>query len=184
MTTFRLPKPYTADELERLYAAADDPCVHASMRFLHATGLRSAEALSVETGLARSWPEPGRFRRRSTTFRVVGKGDKERVVLLNNDALRAARDLLPYANGHLIPWADRTLRVKIQRVGELAGVHAHPHRFRHTYVTELVEAGNPIEVVADMAGHSRVDITRLYYSASVTARVEAERRRRRWRRRG
>lgn len=179
MPTRRLPKPFTPEELRALYAVAR-PDVAAAMRLLHATGLRSAEALAITTEEARTWPKPGRLRRRSHPIRVIGKGSKERVVLLNNDALGAARDLARATqNGQLVPWSDRGLRWLLARTGEACGVHCHPHRFRHTAITELVEAGNPIEVVADMAGHSSVDVTRLYYESSLVARQRAERRR--WR---
>lgn len=181
MTARRLPLAFSPLELDALWATPRRDVV-AAMRFLHATGMRSAEALSITTDEARSWPRPGRFRQRSVVVRIVGKGSKERVVLITNEGLRAARDLLPYSNGHLFPWTARGLRWLVAQAGDSAGVHAHPHRFRHTAITELVEAGNPIEVVADMAGHSSVNTTRIYYESSVSRRVEAERRRRRWRR--
>jgi integrase len=149
--------------------------------------LRSAEALQIPTELVRTWRPRRRFTRFTPpTFRVIGKGDKERVVLFSAEAVRAARDLLPFAHlsvstTRLIPWSDRGMRFVIAEIGARAGVHAHPHRFRHTAITEWVESGTPIDVVADMAGHSSIDVTRLYYQASITARVRAERRRRRWR---
>ncbi len=183
MTTRRLPRPFTRDELRALYRTAR-PDVVATMRFLHETGLRSAEALSITTAEARTWARPGRLRQRSQAIRIVGKGDKERVVLLTNTALRAARTLLRggYSNGHLIPWSGRGLRYVVSQAGQRAGVaHAHPHRFRHTFCSEHAEAGTDIAIVADLAGHSSVNTTRLYYESSINLRRQAERRRRRLR---
>jgi integrase len=88
--------------------------------------------------------------------------------------------LLGYGtNGHLVPWSERGLRYVLEEVGKKAGVHCHAHRFRHTAISAWVEAGTPIEVVADMAGHEDVNTTRLYFASSIRLRREALRRRRR-----
>ena len=192
MTTTRLPKPFAPDELERLYSAASArPDVAAAMRFLHETGLRIAEACAISSAEAGAWPHPPRWCRRPgcrrhgrVVLRVIGKGDRERVVILTPAALRSARVLLSHtSNGRLMPWTDRGVRFLFDQVGRAAGVHCFPHRFRHSYASELVESGVPIEVVADMLGHSTVEITRLYWVASERAKVAALARRRRWLRR-
>lgn len=184
MTTRRLPKPLSSSDLHRLRAAAkaDEWAV---LTFLLETGLRSAEARSITSDEAGAWPRPGRWvhRQPTVTVRIIGKGDKERLIVLSREALLAACTLLPSANGHLIPWSERGLRWKMAELGKRAGVHLHPHRARHTWVTQLVEAGNPIEAVADMAGHSSVDTTRLYFLLSERSKRQAMQRRRRWLRR-
>jgi integrase/recombinase XerD len=189
VTTTRLPKPYEPAELDALRRAAHDrPDVGAAMVFLHETGLRIAEACAITSTEAGAWPRPPWWCRRPTcrthrrTVRIIGKGDRERVVVLTPAALRSAATLLTFStNGHLFPWTDRGVRYLFERVGAAAGVHCHPHRFRHTHATELVEAGVAIEVVADMLGHSTTEITRLYWMASERAKVAALSRRRRWR---
>lgn len=189
MTTTRLPKPLEPDELRALYSAAP-PEVGAAMHFLHESGLRISEACAIASEEASTWPVPPRWcrkpgcRRHRAKLRVVGKGDRERVVMLTPEALRSARVLLrASSNGHLMPWPDRQVRRLFAEVGKATGIHVHPHRFRHTLASELVEAGVPIEVVADMLGHSTTEITRLYWMASERAKVAALSRRRRWLRR-
>ncbi len=191
MTTRRLPKPFSAAEISALQRAARSrPDVWAACVFLRETGLRSAEACSITTQEATTWPHPPWWCQRPTcprhtaALRVIGKGDRERVVVLTPAALRAAVVLSKRTrNGHLVPWTDRGLRYLMAELGERAGVHCHPHRWRHTCATELVESGVPIEVVADMLGHSQLDITRLYWSASSASKTAALARRGRWRRR-
>jgi integrase/recombinase XerC len=191
MTTTRLPKPFEPDELGRLYAAASSrPDVAAAMRFLHETGLRISEACAISSTEAGAWPRPPAWCRRPTcrrhrrVLRVIGKGDRERVIVLTPPALRAAAVLVTASrNGHLFPWTDRGVRYLFAEVGARAGVHCHPHRFRHQFVTELIESGVPIEVAADMAGHSKTEITRLYWTASERTKVAALSRRGRWLRR-
>ncbi len=179
MTTTRLPKPFTEAELKVLYGEAR-PEVAAAMRFLHETGLRISEACAITRQEAEGWPAPPWWCRRAVCprhralLRIVGKGDKERTVLLSVAALRAAHALLRVSrNGKLMPWSDRRVRELFAEVGEQVGVHCHPHRFRHTFASELVEAGVPIEVVADMLGHSRTEITRLYWTASARLKAAA-----------
>jgi site-specific recombinase XerD len=197
----RLPKPLSLEEIRRIRKVAD-PVERAAFDFLLETGLRSAEFASIlaadmaslvsrHGGLAsRIWPLRRAYNAKAqvAVLRVVGKGDKERVVPLTVVALRSARVLLahPSSNGRadrLLPWADRTLRLRFERMGQRAGVRSNPHRTRHSLATQLVEAGNPIEVVADILGHSRIDTTRLYFEASERARAVAMGRRRRWLRR-
>jgi integrase/recombinase XerD len=183
VTTKRLPKPFTPAELATLRQAAR-PDVRATLVFLEETGLRSAEARSITLVEALAWPQPPRWclrracARHSVPIRVIGKGSKERVVLLTPTALRAAAVMAQASrNGHLIGWSERGLRYVIAEVGHRTGIHAHPHRYRHTHVTQLIESGVPIEVVADMVGHSTTDITRIYWAASERLRAGALRRR-------
>lgn len=188
--SLRLPRPYSFSELGRLFRAAKKapyPVPTAAvMRFLMETGLRSDEALSITRAEAASW----RYRR-DVSVRLIGKGDKERIVSLSPTALRAARTLVnnrpkkkpgvggtvnsirAMRDGYMIPWGDRGLRWVLREVGKRAGVDCQAHRFRHTWITQLCEAGNPIEVVADMAGHANIQTTRLYYMASERRRYEA-----------
>lgn len=189
MTGRRLPRPFTPAELTALERAAR-PEVAATMCFLRETGLRSAEACSLSSEDARSWARPPWWCRRagcarhSVSVRIIGKGDKERAVLLTPVALRASRVMAAHAsNGHLIGWSDRGLRYVLAEAGKTAGVHCHPHRYRHTWITELVESGAPIEVVADMAGHASIDTTRIYYASSTTRQLSAQHRRGRYLRR-
>jgi site-specific recombinase XerD len=154
------------------------------MTFLRETGLRISEACSIPRATAEGWHVVSRFRRKAgeNVLRIIGKGDVERVVVVTDEAVRASRVLLARANnGHLWPWTDRGTRYLFEQAGQRAGgIDAHPHRFRHTFATELVESGVRIEIVADMLGHSSSEITRLYWSASRRAKAEALARRRRF----
>jgi integrase len=60
----------------------------------------------------------------------------------------------------------------IRRLFEIADVHGHPHMFRHTFATDLLSRGIPIEDVSALLGHRSVRITEAYYSHWVKARRE------------
>jgi integrase len=187
----RLPRPFSPEELRRLYVAnASRPDVLAACSFLRATGLRSAEALSITADEASSWLPPRRFRRFTPPMtRIVGKGDKERVCVLSRSAVAAAHELLAFAPsagraGLMMPWCARSLRYVLAAAGDRAGVaNVHPHRFRRQFAFDLIEAGVAIELVADMMGHRSTDTTRIYYTASISRQREALRIRERGRRR-
>jgi len=194
VTTTRLPRPLEPREITALRASAlamGRPDVWAAMSFLRETGLRIAEACAITTGEASTWPVPPRWcrtpgcrRHARAALRVIGKGDRERVIVLSPEALRSADVLLGVtANGRMFPWTDRGARFLFSQVGDAAGVDVWPHRFRHTLASELIESGVAIEIVADMLGHSTTEITRLYWIASERSKVAALSRRHRWLRR-
>jgi integrase len=60
----------------------------------------------------------------------------------------------------------------IRRLFEIAEVNGHPHMFRHTFATDLLSRGIPIEDVSVLLGHKSVRITEAYYSHWVKARRE------------
>ena len=60
----------------------------------------------------------------------------------------------------------------IRRLFEIAKVTGHPHMFRHTFATDLLSRGIPIEDVSALLGHRSVKITEAYYSHWVKARRE------------
>ena len=192
MTT-RTPRPFEPAELEALRVSAlemDRPDVWAAMEWLRETGCRIAEACAISSDEARTWTVPPWWCRRSAclhhaSFVIVnGKGSKERRVLLSRRAVLASQVLLEHtSNGSLLPWTDRGCRWLFAQVGARAGVvGVSPHRFRHQAVFDLLEASVPVEVVADMMGHSTVDITRIYYLTSKRRQVAAARMRSRRRR--
>jgi integrase len=59
----------------------------------------------------------------------------------------------------------------IRRLLEIADVSGHPHMFRHTFATDLLSRGIPIEDVSVLLGHKSVRITEAYYSHWVKARI-------------
>lgn len=61
----------------------------------------------------------------------------------------------------------------ITRVGAQAGVELSAHVLRHTFVTNLVRAGHDVVLVAELAGHRRLDTTRRYSLPSAADREAA-----------
>ena len=177
-----LPETLTVAETERLLEAAggEDGEAHglrdrALLELLYAAGLRISEA----TGLDREdLSVDGAF------VRVIGKGDKERLVPVGDLCLdwvgrwmegpRAA--LLgadPGAAGRGGPLfvGDRGRRLArqqawaaVKRASARAGLatRVSPHTLRHSFATHLLEGGADLRIVQELLGHASISTTQLY----------------------
>jgi integrase/recombinase XerD len=181
-----LPETLTVDETRRLLEAVggDDPdaldAVQASrdraiLELLYAAGLRISEAVGLDR---EDLSTDGAF------VRVIGKGDKERLVPVGEVALdwlarwidgpRAA--LL--ALGHVAParggplfLGDRGGRLArqqawatVKRAAAAAGLadRVSPHTLRHSFATHLLEGGADLRIVQELLGHASISTTQLY----------------------
>jgi integrase/recombinase XerD len=193
-----LPETLTRDEVERLLEAAgpadadgegnrvgaaepDDASKTRALRdralleLLYAAGLRISEA----TGLDREdLSFDGAF------VRVVGKGDKERLVPVGDVALDWLRRWIDgprvrlIALGHAAParggpllLGDRGRRLArqqawamVKRAATRAGLaeRVSPHTLRHSFATHLLEGGADLRIVQELLGHASISTTQLY----------------------
>ena len=171
-----LPKYLNLEEINRMIAAPD--CAkptglrdRAMMELLYATGLRVSELCGVELGDLE--PDLG-------VIRVTGKGNKERLVPVGKEALKA---IAGYVDGGaraklLKGRASRYLFVtarggKLSRKsfwkllilhGKKAGIFhgLTPHVVRHSFATHLVERGADLRSVQTMLGHADISTTQIY----------------------
>jgi integrase/recombinase XerD len=171
----RFPKTITEEQVEALLAAPDvDTALglrdRAMLEVLYATGLRVTELvelklfqLSLNDGLVR----------------VTGKGSKERIVPMGEEArawtdcyLQSGRPQLLHGRG-----ADATFVTQratamtrqrfwglIKRYALLAGIHAplSPHGLRHAFATHLLNHGADLRVVQMLLGHADISTTQIY----------------------
>jgi integrase/recombinase XerD len=177
-----LPETLTLAETERLLEAAGGADGtrqglrdRALVELLYAAGLRISEA----TGLDREdLSTDGAF------VRVIGKGDKERLVPVGEIALDwlarwvdGPRAVL-LATGHVAPdrggplfLGDRGGRLArqqawaaVKRSAARAGLAARvsPHTLRHSFATHLLEGGADLRIVQELLGHASISTTQLY----------------------
>jgi len=170
-----LPETLTVDETERLLEAADDPRDRALLELLYAAGLRISEAINLDR---EDLHVDGAF------VRVIGKGDKERLVPVGEIALdwlarwidgpRAAlvtlHHVAPIRGGPLF-LGDRGGRLArqqawatVKRAAAGAGLtdRVSPHTLRHSFATHLLEGGADLRVVQELLGHASISTTQLY----------------------
>ena len=169
-----LPKTLTEADVEALLAAPDVSTPlglrdRAMLELIYATGLRVTELVT----LTQSQINP-----RQGLVRVIGKGDKERLVALGDESLhwlarylREARPLLLGDNQELLFPSRRgtcmtrqTFWHRIKQMAMVAGVEKKlsPHTLRHAFATHLLNHGADLRVVQLLLGHSDLSTTQIY----------------------
>ena len=180
-----LPKALSEADVESLLAAPDigDPLGmrdRAMLEVLYATGLRVTELISLT--LEQINPRQG-------VLRTFGKGNKERLVPLGEEALhwvtrymRGARDTLlagkpsdvvfPSRRGDLMTRQTFWHRIKLH--ARQAGIAASisPHTLRHAFATHLLNHGADLRTVQMLLGHSDLSTTQIYTHVA-RARLQA-----------
>lgn len=172
----KLPEVLTIEEIDRIadaidLGAAEGQRNRAIVETLYSCGLRVSELVSLR--LQDCFFEEG-------FIRVIGKGNKERLVPVSPTVLEEVgiyleynRPLLPIKKGHegfvfLNRRGAQLTRVMIftliRNYAALAGIRKtiSPHTFRHSFATHLVEGGANLRAVQEMLGHASITTTELY----------------------
>ncbi|HUG29068.1 MAG TPA: tyrosine recombinase [Candidatus Limnocylindria bacterium] len=172
-----LPETLTQAEVERLLAApAEDAQLdRALLELLYAAGLRISEALNLDL---EDLSLDGAF------VRVIGKGDRERLVPVGEVALDAIRAWLAEARAALVAahhvepvrggplllgrsgrrLARQQAWAMVKRAAAGAGLSSRvsPHTLRHSFATHLLEGGADLRIVQELLGHASISTTQLY----------------------
>lgn len=156
--------PFNSEQVQLLKENVDNSCESAILHFLLSTGCRISEACSVN--------------RNDIDFaglqlQVLGKGNKVRTVYIDNvTAMMLKRYLserddidpsLFYSKRTNGRYTANGIRAMLNRIGARANVpNVHPHRFRRTLATNLIDRGMNIQEVAEILGHANIDTTMGY----------------------
>lgn len=181
--TRRLPACLDKEEVVRLLMTPDTNTIlgvrdRALMEVLYATGMRVSELCGLRVQ---------DYNQEAMEMRVLGKGGKERVVLLNQSAQawlkkylneywsKLAEGRLPQAELPLFVSRQAT-RLSSRSVHRIVMKHAlkaginktiTPHTLRHTFATHLLEGGADLRVVQDLLGHTTINTTQIYTHVSL-----------------
>jgi site-specific recombinase XerD len=183
----RLPLPrvseyvpvFLSEEMaQQLMAAANTPWTKAMVVLLLSTGIRRSEAVTITL-------DDLNLEERQLLIR--GKGDKQRVVPLTDQAVEAIQAYLPHRtkteSRHLFVSAwkgrpihgrciNRMLKIVIEKAG-LAGQGITPHKLRHTFATHLIRNGVDIRTVQELMGHSELETTAKYLHSDTRTKQAA-----------
>lgn len=185
----RLPDVLSAEQARALVDSPreDDPLGlrdAALLEMLYAGGLRASELAELDISAVDL---------RLGTVRVLGKGNKERIVPLGRPALQATARYLRDQRPLLLREEDRTHRLFLSRTGQpitrvvvwqIVKRHAkraglrdvHPHTLRHSFATHLLAGGADLRVVQELLGHSNIRTTQVYTHVDRTRLKEVLRR--------
>jgi site-specific recombinase XerD len=129
----------------------------ALVELVYSAGLRSAEAVGLELGDVD-------FDREQ--LHVRGKGGKERVVPLGEEAALLLAHYLHEARPKLVRGAENAVfvsaRGKRLDTSTVRRVFSNPHRLRHAFATHLLEGGADLRTIQELLGHSSLSTTQLY----------------------
>lgn len=159
-------EPLTDIELEQLRYSCSTLRQRALLEFFFATGCRVSEAVNLNISDID-------FNKRM--LKVTGKGNKDRIVLLNASASIALEKYISARkddnNALFVSERKPYQRIKketieraIRELGRAAGIgrRVYPHLIRHTTATYLLKHGMPLEQVQDYLGHENINTTRIY----------------------
>lgn len=170
-----LPKALTETQVESLLAAPDmDTSLgirdRAMLELMYATGLRVSELVGLEIS---------NLNLNQCIVRVMGKGRKERLVPLGDEALESLRMYLSDSRPGLLKGAQcdsvfvttrkagmtrQAFWYMIKRYASQCGVpqKLSPHMLRHSFATHLLNHGADLRVVQLLLGHSDLSTTQIY----------------------
>ena len=142
----------------------------AILEVLYASGIRRAEVASLNL-------TDVDLRRR--IVRVIGKGNKQRTVLINESAAEAMTTYLghrPRTSDEAFFVGRRGTRLGVRAIWEIVkifeslsgiAVHASPHVLRHSFATHLLENGADLMTIKELLGHESLATTQIYTNVSV-----------------
>lgn len=173
----KIPEVLHYEEIQAMLAAIDLSEPHgvrnrAMLETLYACGLRVSELTDLR--LSNLFLDIG-------FVKVIGKGDKERIVPIGEEAIkhiqlyldgvRRLQTNIHKADENIVFLNRRGRRLTrvmvfmiVKECAELAGIQKNvsPHTFRHSFATHLIEGGADLKAVQDMLGHESILTTEIY----------------------
>jgi len=159
---------HTEIEIETMRGILSKERDKALFELLLSTGCRGSEIAKVQL------PDI-----RDRSIKVMGKGDKERIVYINAKAAYALGVYLqsrksdslylfpsPVKKGQ--PIGLSTVELVLKNIQKQCNIHTHPHKLRRTCATLALKRGMQLEQISQMLGHERLDTTKIYLDMSAT----------------
>jgi integrase/recombinase XerD len=175
-TSRKLPDTLSFEEIEAVIAQIDQSTPEggrnkAILETLYSCGLRVSEVIGLK--ISSLYLDIG-------FIRVIGKGDKERLVPIGSDAIKYIKlykenirihqplkpgfeDIL-FLNNRGSSLSRVMIFYVIKSLAAKAGItkQISPHTFRHSFATHLVEGGADLRAVQEMLGHESITTTEIY----------------------
>jgi site-specific recombinase XerD len=173
----QVPVTLTEEEAQRLLQAAQRSWHKCLVVLLLSTGMRRSEVAQISL-------EDLDLENRQLL--VHGKGAKERVVPLADQAVAAIQEYVPQrkkTESHRLfvsqfgkPINGRAISRMLQRTLQKAGLSGRgitPHKLRHTFATHLIRSGADVRTVQELLGHADIGTTARYLHSDVRTKLAA-----------
>ena len=166
-----LPKNIDTDQVQQLLANDSKEPIdirdRAMIELFYSSGLRLSELQGLNLNS---------INLRVREVRVIGKGNKERIVPLGRYASHAIQQWLkvrllfnPKDDALFVSqlgnrMSTRTIQMRLERWGIRQGLNSHlnPHKLRHSFATHMLEASSDLRAVQESLGHSHLSTTQIY----------------------
>ena len=151
-------------DCRRLIATLRKPLYRGCFTLIYAYGLRIGETVRLPVTAVDS---------KQMVLRVIGKGNKERILPLTESLLHMLREVWKihrsprwlFASCHgLTPLNDGVARSAFMRARSECGfdINFRPHSLRHSFATHMLECGVDIRIIQILLGHSSLRSTEIY----------------------
>ena len=166
-----LPKNIDTDQIQLLLANDSKEPIdirdRAMIELFYSSGLRLSELQGLNLNS---------INLRVREVRVIGKGNKERIVPLGRYASHAIQQWLkvrllfnPKDDALFVSqlgnrMSTRSIQMRLERWGIRQGLNSHlnPHKLRHSFATHMLEASSDLRAVQELLGHSNLSTTQIY----------------------
>ena len=168
----RLPGNLDADRMARLLDIPGDGAIvdrdRAILELLYSSGLRLAELVDLNIGDVDI---------HDATVRVTGKGNKDRIVPVGRQAIRALRqwsitrgdlanadETAMFVSNRGTRISSRSVQSRVKHWARQQGIDAnvYPHLFRHSFATHVLESSHDLRGVQELLGHANISTTQVY----------------------
>jgi integrase/recombinase XerC len=172
----RLPNALTPEEAEKFVSIQGETTAdrrdHALVELLYSSGLRVSECVGLDLD---------RLDLINAEARVIGKGNKERIVPVGKKAISALQHWLAERANIAATLADadaqavfigasgkrmsaRTVqqRLRLRSVSQGMSETVHPHRLRHSFASHVLQSSGDLRAVQEMMGHASIASTQVY----------------------
>lgn len=173
---FNLPKTLSEKQIDAMLAAIDRSSIEGERNYcmiemLYATGMRVSEMVTLT--LPDLFLDEG-------FIRVLGKGNKERLIPVHAAAIKILKQYLSLVRPHFQPHQKTSNAVFLSKRGKglsrgmvfqiirnlavMAGIKIRigPHTLRHAFASHLLQNGADLRVIQDLLGHASITTTEIY----------------------
>ncbi|MDO6525997.1 tyrosine recombinase XerC [Motilimonas sp. 1_MG-2023] len=167
-----LPKNLDVDDMLRLLDLdTNDPLVirdKAIMELMYSSGLRLSELVNLDLTS---------IKLDERQVRVIGKGNKERILPVGRQAIDSIRAWLMVRSEYALSdepalfLSKRKQRISVRSVQarmeqwglkQSLNSHVHPHKLRHSFATHMLESSGDLRAVQELLGHANIATTQVY----------------------